>query len=139
MIAKEWIEKVFGYIDDVNVKEIGSQISDNNLQRWIEAWGHGFKSLIREIEKCYEKSEGWILLRENAPDEEQIVQILVYDDHADYPDTYSDFGFRIKTNGNVLTDKWIADNEIVCGDVIAWKPLHKPLSVKELKELGWLK
>ena len=139
MIAKEWIKKVFRYIDDVNVKEIGSQISANNLQRWTEAWGYSFRNLIREIERCYEKSEGWILLSENAPDEDQIVQILVYDDHSDYPDTYSDFGFRVKTNGSIMSDKWIVNNEIICGDVIAWKPLSKPLSIKELKELGWLK
>ena len=139
MIAKEWIEKVFGYIDDVNVKEIGSQISNNNLQSWIETWGYSFKNIISEIERYYEKSKGWILLKENAPNEEQMVQILVYDDHFDYPDTYSDFGFRIKTNENILDDIWIVNNEKVCGEVIAWKPVHKPLSVKELKELGWLK
>ena len=131
MVSEKWIKDMIGYIADVNTKEIADHIANNNLKEWIDSWSNSFSKLVKSVVKCYEEDNGWISVKDIKPQEENPVQILVYDDHFDYPDIYVDTGWRIN-------DAWISHDELVEGHVIAWKPLETPLAVKEIRELGWI-
>lgn len=131
MVSEKQIKDMIGYIADVNTKEIADHIANNNLKEWIDSWSNSFSKLVKSVVKCYEEDNGWISVKDIKPQEENLVQILVYDDHFDYPDIYVDTGWRIN-------DVWISHDELVESHVIAWKPLEKPLAVKEIKELGWI-
>lgn len=140
-VAEELIQKMFGYVNDINPKEIASQIESGHLLQWTETWGISFKRLIREVMKCYEDAHGWIFVMEAKPRSEEIVQLLVYDDHGDYPDIYVSCGFRYAINKCGVDDIWISadDTSIFHDSIVAWKPLQEPLKLKELQDLGWLK
>ena len=131
MVANKWIKQMYGYVSDINVEEIASHIANNNLKEWIESWGASFRNIIRSVNSCYEEAEGWIYVGVNKPDNEEIVQLLIYDDHYDSPDTYTISGWR-------LNDVWITDNELVSGTVVAWKPLQTALSANAVEDLGWV-
>ena len=132
MVAKELENKVFKYINDINLDEISNNLAMNRLREWLEEQKLSIKRAIIQIERCYEEHSGWISLSEEKPGEGEIVQLLIYDDHYDYDDTYVMFGWRVN-------DIWISDNEIIDCKVVAWKPGEKPLSPKEVIDLGWTK
>lgn len=138
-VAEELRRKINGYIDDVNIKEIASQIESNNLRQWTESWGNAFKRLIREVLNCYEQNHGWISIKEAKPRSEEMVQLLIYDDHGDYPSVYVDCGFRYEVGRVGQSEIWISyDDHVTHEKVIAWKPLQDALTVKEIKELNWV-
>jgi len=60
------------------------------------------------------------------PVENQNVEILCFDDHGDSPYTYVTVGWR-------LDRSWIVDNDLCCAEVVAWRHMPEPLSVKEVK------
>lgn len=65
----------------------------------------------------------WIPCSERLPDVGEDVFVTVIDDHGDTPWRYTDVAWLC--NGT-----WIADNEILFGNVIAWMPQRYPKPYK---------
>ena len=63
--------------------------------------------------------QNWIPISERLPSEQENVIVTIYDDHGDTPWEYT-------ANAWHIDGVWIADNDIVCGSVIAWMPLPTP-------------
>ena len=61
----------------------------------------------------------WIPVEERLPNGQENVIVTIYDDHGDTPWEYT-------TNAWHIDGVWIADNDIVCGSVLAWMPLPEP-------------
>ena len=134
MVAEKWIIEMLGCIEDVNLKEIASHIADNTLLRWIESWNLHFRNLVKQVNDCYKISDGWIYIENAKPEEFELVQILTYN-KSFHPEVYSKTGWCVKPK--VGRELWISGSEIV-EKVIAWKPLDAPLSLDEVKKLGWV-
>lgn len=53
-LFKEYSDSIYGLICDVNEKEIGSQIADDNLKAWCTQWQcaaiRGFTKLITDAQ-----------------------------------------------------------------------------------------
>ena len=64
-------------------------------------------------------AQQWIPCNERLPSGQENVIVTIYDDHGDTPWEYT-------TNAWHIDGVWIADNDIVCGSVIAWMPLPQP-------------
>ena len=60
--------------------------------------------------------------REELPPDNDYVIVTIRDDSGDSPYTY----VTIAQYYRIDRDLWIADNDYVCGDIIAWMPLPKP-------------
>ena len=69
----------------------------------------------------------WRWCFNTKPEDDDRVEVLCYDDHGDTPYTYVSTGWR-------LGDYWIVNYD-TCYDVVAWKPLTKPLSVEEVRRM----
>lgn len=140
MIAKEVERKLFGYIDDVNLNEISSQIANDNLKNWISAWSTSFKKSISNLLVSDECTYGWIPLCEAKPIMEEPVQILAIDNSFDRPDTYVTCGYWVNYSDNEDCDVWISydDAQAIHGIIVAWKPFGEILEIKDLKKLGWI-
>lgn len=65
------------------------------------------------------KQTAWIPVEERLPSGQENVIVTIYDDHGDTPWEYT-------TNAWHIDGVWIADNDIVCGSVVAWMPLPEP-------------
>ena len=116
-----------GKIEIVAKNYFKEQLKEYNLQELMEnIYVGGFK---KGVEKA-EQTEQWIFCKDKKPPAIENVQIMVVDDHGDNPYVYSTVGWNID-------DYWIVDNDIVCGEVVAWKPVSKPLSLNVLKEKGY--
>lgn len=141
MVANSWITKMFDKIDKICLKEISSQLANDNLRDWIYKWQTDFKRIVREVNTCYEVRDGWIKLTDNLPNEEDPVQLLVYYDKGDYASVYATFGWRIAASREQCFGEkniWISNNELITDKVVGWKPMSEPLNVRDLKELGFL-
>lgn len=143
MVADKWIKNMYSKIDAICLKEISSHLANNNLKDWIDSWQADFKRTVREVNDCYGESDGWIKVSEELPNEEDPVQLLVYNDKGDYISIYVEPGWRIsgtRERGKICEKSiWIAGNELVDGEVVGWKPMTNPLDLKTLKELGFIK
>ena len=65
------------------------------------------------------KQTAWIPVGERLPSGQENVIVTIYDDLGDTPWEYT-------TNAWHIDGVWIADNDIVCGSVLAWMPLPEP-------------
>lgn len=72
--------------------------------------------------------ERWVPCSEKLPSDGDNVFVTVVDDHGDTPWRYTDVAWLC--NGT-----WIANNEILFGDVIAWMPRPKPYRGGEESEV----
>lgn len=61
----------------------------------------------------------WIPISERLPNDQELVNVTVVDDHGDNEWRYTTAAWR-------SYDMWIFDNELVMGTVVAWAPLPKP-------------
>lgn len=68
-------------------------------------------------------AQDWIPISEGLPSDDDDVFVTVIDDHGDTPWRYTDVAWLC--NGT-----WIADNEILFGNVIAWMPQRYPKPYK---------
>ena len=61
----------------------------------------------------------WIPISERLPNDQELVNVTVVDDHGDNEWRYTTTAWR-------SYDMWVSDNELVMGTVVAWAPLPKP-------------
>lgn len=130
MVATQVLNEINNYINDVNVQEIASQIASNNLDGWIKSWSKAIKDCVVRCFECYNSNNGWIFLtpkNKAVPPQLDPVQILVLEDCGDQPFVYSETGWTVD---NV----WISHDGLVEGQVVAWQPLAKELSLKRIRE-----
>ena len=98
-----------------------------SMQSLIEQiYTDGFK---KGVEKA-KQTEQWIFCKDQKPPRGENVQIMIIDDSGDNPYVYSTVGWNID-------DYWIVDNDIACGDVVAWKHVSKPLSLQTIADKGY--
>ena len=119
-------------INDDKVEIVARNYCDSeyylsNIKSFIEkVYTDGFK---KGVEKA-EQTEQWIFCKDQKPPRRENVQIMVVDDHGDNPYVYSTVGWNID-------DYWVVDNDIACGDVVAWKHVSKPLSLQTIADKGY--
>ena len=97
----------------------------------MEGFWDGISCAEKEYRACIEtleeydeicKSFDWKIPREELPPDNDYVIVTIRDDSGDNPYTY----VTIAQYYRIDRDLWIADNDYVCGDIIAWMPLPKP-------------
>ena len=87
------------------------------LQQLAELQGD-YETMKNAYEDALADAE-WIPCSERLPSDDEYVIVSVLDDHGDTPWKYTTVAWLC--NGT-----WIAYNEILFGDVIAWMPLPMP-------------
>lgn len=88
----------------------------------LETWYNGIDKDMREALDIAIKAlseSHWIPISEGLPNDQEIVNVTVVDDHGDNEWRYTTTAWR-------SYDMWISDNELVMGTVVAWAPLPKP-------------
>ena len=96
------------------------------MERWTELFQIQARGVLtaRNIIEDLPSTNQWIPCNERLPSGQENVIVTIYDDHSDTPWEYT-------TNAWHIDGVWIADNDIVCGSVIAWMPLPQPWKGKE--------
>ena len=74
---------------------------------------------VKYVVENMPSEQQWIPCNERLPSGQENVIVTIYDDHGDTPWEYT-------TNAWHIDGVWIADNDIVCGSVLAWMPLQQP-------------
>lgn len=113
-----WYEGVY----NMAIEALKEQKISNELQEY--AYECGYEHFFPECQNCEHrrignKTQDWIPCSEGLPSDGDNVFVTVIDDHGDTPWRYTDIAWLC--NGT-----WIADNEILLDDVIAWMPRPKP-------------
>lgn len=106
-------------MNDLISRQDALKIIDNYIDGSFE-WG-----AMRLKLKRLPSAQQWIPCSERLPSRQENVIVTIYDDHGDTPWEYT-------TNAWHIDGVWIADNDIVCGSVIAWMPLPEPWKGEEM-------
>lgn len=127
--AIEWLEvmkenEIFEQYDALKmaIEALKEQEVLNELQEY--AYECGYERFFHECQNCEyrrieNKADRWIPISDGLPNDDDDVFVTVIDDHGDRPWRYTDIAWLC--NGT-----WIANNEILLGNVIAWMPRPKP-------------
>ena len=83
---------------------------------------HEIASHINMVINTFEKQPKWILCKDELPAQNTDVIITV----VDKPLKYTYVGWQ-------MGKTWISNNDLVCGDIIAWMPLLEPYAESEDK------
>lgn len=129
--GKDWLDDRDIPIIDMAIEALSAPTDGDliSIQMAIEHWGRSSGNLtndqIAELQREIESlpsarpTREWIPCSERLPSGEDNVFVTVIDDHGDTSWRYTNIAWLC--NGT-----WIADNEILCGDVIAWMPPIEP-------------
>lgn len=94
-----------------------------HIKKWLDEYGEepSIRRYVELIDMAIDalKQTAWIPVGERLPSGQENVIVTIYDDHGDTPWEYT-------TNAWHIDGVWIADNDIVCGSVVAWMPLPEP-------------
>ena len=121
------------YLDDrdipllkMAIEALKEQEISNELQEY--AYECGYEHFFHECQNCEyrrieNKADRWIPISEGLPNDDDDVFVTVIDDHGDRPWRYTDIA-------RLCNETWIANNEILFGEVIAWMPQRYPKPYK---------
>ena len=92
----------------------------------VHAAENEYNILIQTLDEYDEicKNYEWMLTKDRVPIDNDYVIVTIKDDSGDSPYTYTTVAQYYHRKD--FDDFWIADNDYVCGDIIAWMPLPKP-------------
>ena len=79
---------------------------------------------VMDLIDCMPDSYDWIPVSEQLPNEAESVIVTVRNAQGDTP-------YEHTTTAWYYDGIWIADNDLMCGNVIAWMPLPEPYQENE--------
>ena len=123
---EEFINQAKGLIADINMLEIADHIGSGTLDKWIAGWSAAFKEVLQQLQY---QEPGWINVKDKQPPFGEYVEVMIYDDLSDYPEVRVDVAWMPDS------EIWISHDDVLCGDVVLWKPLAKPYPLQQMRKI----